>query len=248
MKLVLLGTGGFYANDRRHTACLMLPKIGVVLDAGSAMYRVSEHLATDELDIFLTHAHLDHVIGLTYLLDVLPVDVLRKTTIHGDAEKLAAVREHLFAEALFPVTPPFRFEPLESVCALPGGGKLRHFPLTHPGGSLGYRLDWQDRSLAYVTDTTAALDSDYIEQIRGADILVHEAYFADDPDDRAELTGHSCLKDVAEAAVRAQVGCLILVHINPSPSAGADGGIELERVRRMFPNTMIGSDRMEIEF
>ena len=76
MKLVLLGTGGYYANDRRHTACLMLPEVGVVLDAGSGMFRIRDYLATDRLDIFLTHAHLDHVIGLTYLIDVLSPEVL----------------------------------------------------------------------------------------------------------------------------------------------------------------------------
>ena len=48
----------------------MLPEVGVVLDAGTGFYRVREHLRTSELDVFLTHAHLDHVVGLTYLFDV----------------------------------------------------------------------------------------------------------------------------------------------------------------------------------
>ena len=42
MRLVLLGTTGYHANDRRQTACLMLPEVGVVFDAGSGFYRVSE--------------------------------------------------------------------------------------------------------------------------------------------------------------------------------------------------------------
>ena len=71
MKLQLLGTAGYHPNDQRQTACLMLPEVGVVLDAGTAFYRVRDYLCTDELDIFLTHAHLDHVVGITYLFDVL---------------------------------------------------------------------------------------------------------------------------------------------------------------------------------
>src|SRR5687768_17217531 len=102
MKLVLLGTGGYFPTSERQTACLMLPEIGVVLDAGTGMYRVGQHLCTDRLDIFLTHAHLDHVAGLTYLVNILPREVLHRTTVRGDAEKLAAVREHLFADAIFP--------------------------------------------------------------------------------------------------------------------------------------------------
>jgi len=246
MKLVLLGTGGYYANDRRQTACLMLPEIGVVLDAGSAMFRVGEYLATERLDIFLTHAHLDHVIGLTHLLDLLPADVLAATTVHGRPEKLAAVREHLFAEPLFPVSPPFRFEQLKNGCPLPSGGRLSCFPLSHPGGSLGFRLDWPNRSLAYVTDTTAAPDAAYLDQIRGVNVLVHEAYFDEDTRGRAELTGHSSLPNVARLAARAQVGRLVLVHVNPQ--LPRDEEIDVGRAKSIFNNIQLGRDRMELEF
>src|SRR4051794_30745195 len=174
MKLILLGTGGYFPTNRRHTACLMLPEIGIVLDAGTGMCRIGEHLQTEQLDIFLSHAHLDHISGLTYLVNLIPDNVLMRTTLHAKAEKLAAVREHLFAEAIFPVAPPFRFAPLVESFALPGGGTLRHFPLMHPGGSIGFRLEWSGHSMAYITDTTAEVGANYVEKIRGVDLLVHE--------------------------------------------------------------------------
>ena len=246
MKLVLLGTGGYYANDERHTACLMLPEVGVVLDAGSGMFRLGDYLITDRLDIFLTHAHLDHVLGLTYLLGVVPADVLERTTVHGEAMKLEAIRTHLFSEALFPVTPTFQFKSLDGAVTLPGGGTARHFPLKHPGGSVGYRLDWPKSSLAYVTDTQATIGADYVEQIRGVNVLVHEAYFADDEGEMADITGHSCLSDVAEVAAAAQVGLLVLVHVNPQ--LGRDAELDLRPAQKVFENTLLGTDRMEIEF
>lgn len=246
MKLVLLGTGGYFPTTRRHTACFLLPEVGVVLDAGSGMCRLGEHLQTERLDVFLTHAHLDHIAGLTYLINVVSREVLQQTTIHGEAAKLDAVREHLFAEAIFPVPPPFRFAPLGGTHDLPGGGKLSCFPLAHPGGSLGFRLDWPGHSLAYVTDTTAAADANYVAQIHGVDLLLHEAYFADDVNGLPALTGHSALLSVAEVAAAANVARLVLVHIDPR--VDNDSHYNLAAARRVFLNTRIGSDCMELEF
>ena len=246
MKLVLLGTGGYFPTTRRHTACFMLPEIGVLLDAGTGMCHVGDYLQTEQLDIFLTHAHLDHIAGLTYLVNLVPEDVQRDTTVHGDPAKLAAIREHLFAEPIFPVAPSFQFQKLNQPFPLRGGGTLGHFPLKHPGGSIGFRLEWPDRSLAYVTDTTAAADANYVEKIRGVDVLVHEAYFADDSDGFAALTGHSSLLNVVEVAAAADVGRLVLVHLDPLMKD--DGEFDLAAARQVFKNTEIGIDRAELEF
>ena len=70
MRLVLLGTAGYHPNPRRQTLCSLLPECGIMLDAGTGVYRAAEYLTTPELDIFITHAHLDHVIGLSYLFSV----------------------------------------------------------------------------------------------------------------------------------------------------------------------------------
>lgn len=246
MKLILLGTTGYHPNDRRQTACLMLPELGILLDAGTAVYRVNDYLATDELDIYITHAHLDHVFGITCLFDIVARDPLRRITVHGEAAKLAAIQEHLLAELMFPAAPPCDFRTLMNPSPLPQQGTLSHFPLEHPGGSIGFRLNWPDRSLAYVTDTTASPTAEYVEHIRHVDLLVHECYFGDDGADQAQLTGHSCLSEVAEVAAAAEVKRLVLVHINPLLTD--DGQIDLATARSIFPTTEVGVDRAELEF
>lgn len=246
MRVVLLGTTGFYCNDHRQTACLMLPEVGVVFDAGTGMYRVEEFLATDRLDVFLTHAHLDHVVGLTSLLGIFGLEGASRVAVHGSRETLAAVREHLLAPALFPIAPAFRWEVLTTPCELPEGGRLTSFPLAHPGGSLGLRLDWPGHSLAYVTDTTAHADAEYIAAIRGVDLLVHEAYFSDDQAELAQRTGHSCVSRVAAVAAAAGVKRLVLVHIDPR--RGPEEPLDLATARAIFPALEVGADRMVLEF
>ena len=246
MKLRLLGTTGYHPNEIRHTACLMLPEVGVILDAGTGIFRAREHLATQHLDIFLTHAHLDHCVGLTFLFDVLFGGAVQRAKVYADAPKIDAIRKHLFHELLFPVAPPCDFQAFDGPVELRGGGRLTYFPLAHPGGSLGFRLDWPGRSMAYVTDTTARADADYIDKIRGVDLLVHECYFSDDLADFAEMTGHSNSTPVAQVAAAADVGRLLLVHLNPMFNTVDPVGLEVARA--IFPATEIGVDNAEIDF
>jgi ribonuclease BN (tRNA processing enzyme) len=127
-----------------------------------------------------------------------------------------------------------------------GGAMLRHFPLAHPGGSTGFRLDWPDRSLAYITDTTARANAQYIEQIRGVDLLVHECNFPDAQQQWAERTGHSFATAVAQVAAAAGVGRLLLVHLD-ARSQSPDP-IGLDQIRKSFPETELGEDGMVVEF
>jgi ribonuclease BN (tRNA processing enzyme) len=246
MKLVLLGTGGYHPNERRHTACLMLPQEGIVLDAGTGFFRVGSHLATPTLDVLLSHAHLDHVVGLTYLLDTLADHPHLRVTVHAPAEKIAAVRTHLLHEDLFPATLPCQWSPLGETPITVGGATVRHFPLAHPGGSTGFRLDWPDRSLAYVTDTTACPSASYIQHIRGVDLLVHECNFSDVQQPWAERTGHSFSTAVAQVAAAAGVGRLLLVHLDARSQSPDPVG--LEHMRKLFPSIDLGEDGLVIEF
>ena len=246
MQLHLLGTTGYHPNARRHTACLMLPEQGIVLDAGTGMFRVRQRLRTPTLDIFLSHVHLDHVVGLTFLLDTVHEKQMSRVTVHGEAEKLAAIEQHLLDELIFPVKLPCHYKPLTGPVTLAGGGRLTHFPLKHRGGSVGYRLDWPGHSMAYVTDTTASADAAYVESIRGVDLLVHECYFDDQQAALAETTGHSTTTRVAEVARRAAVGRLVLVHMNPQDES--DDPIGIATARSVFPSAELGEDEAVYEF
>jgi ribonuclease Z len=246
MQLALLGTAGYHPNESRQTACFMLPEVGVVLDAGSGFFRVRSRLITDELDIFLTHTHLDHVFGLTFLFDVLYGRTMNRVDVHAEAEKLSAVENHLLYELLFPVALPCRYRPLVGPVPLAAGGVLKSFPLTHPGQSVGFRLDWRGHSMAYVTDTVADPAACYVEQIRGVDLLVHECNFTDEYREQANLTGHSHTTPVAQVARQAEVGELLLVHLNPLIDNGDPVGLEVARA--IFPRTKVAQDNMVVEF
>jgi ribonuclease Z len=244
VKLLFLGTAGYHPSNRRHTSCLFLPDWGIAFDAGTGFFRVREYLCTPTLDVFLTHAHLDHCVGLTFLYNVLEGGPA-EATVHGAADKLSSIREHLFHPDLFPAMPPIVWQPLDGPRALPAGALLRYWPQAHPGGSLGYRIDWSGRSFALVTDTRAASTASYLEHIRGVDLLIHECNFRDDQADLAALTGHSCETAVAELARQAGVGRLVLTHVDPTANEAVFPA--LPRLRGIFRETTVAHDLLELE-
>ena len=248
MKFILLGTAGYHPNEHRHTSCAMIPEVGIMLDAGTAMFRAPRYVTTQSLDIFLTHAHLDHVAGLTYLFNTLAQTKLETVRVHGEEAKLRAVEEHLFSEHLFPKRPPYEAVPLpeSGEVALPQGGRLTTLPLEHPGGAVGFRLDWPGHSMAYVTDTWGLPDAPYAQKIQDVDLLVHECFFGDEQAEWARTTGHTYTTHVAEIARRARAKRLVLIHINPLED-GPDP-IGLGAAQAIFPATQVGEDGLEVEF
>ena len=107
-------------------------------------------------------------------------------------------------------------------------------------------MDWPDRSLAYVTDTTARPDAAYVEKIRGVDLLLHECNFPDEAAEWAIKTGHSWTTNVAQVAREANVGRLIVVHVNPLDNLPDPIGID--KLRAIFPKAELGFDGQVVEF
>ena len=222
MRLHCLGTAGYHPNESRHTSCYFLPEAGVILDGGTGVFRLAPLIETDELDLLLSHAHLDHTCGLTFLLDVLYQRPVKKLRIWGEAAKLDAIRAHLFSSLIFPVELEALWYAIDGKQEFEAGGATvtwRH--QEHPGGSVAYRLDWgasegrDAKRLLYVTDTTGDTSNEAIEWYQGADLMMHECYFEDSMAEWAQKTGHTWTSKLVEIAGRSSPKQLLVTHVNP---------------------------------
>ncbi len=99
------------------------------------------------------------------------------------------------------------------------------------------------RKLAYCTDTIYC--SNAVDLARAADLLIHEATFAEAEKHLARRSKHSTAAMAAHVAQQAQAQALILTHF--SPRYGRDSAITLEdllnEAQAIFPHTLLAKDR-----
>ncbi len=98
------------------------------------------------------------------------------------------------------------------------------------------------RKIVYAGDTRPC--ESVIKLSRGADVLIHDCTLADELLEKARDSKHSTPSEAAEVAKRANVRQLVLVHISPRYEEDA---VLLEEARRVFPNTVVAHDLMDLE-
>ncbi len=252
MELHCLGTTGYHPCENRHTSCYFLPMDGTVLDAGTGLFRLTPLIQTQRLDILLSHAHLDHIAGLTFLLDVMYQSPVETVCVWGEETKLSAVREHLFNELIFPAQVKVQWRAIDSQPTFQIGADQRITvdwrKQEHPGGSVGYRLRWNNpgKSLIYATDTVGDRSEPCRNWMSRADLLMHECYFRDEQQQWATKTGHCWTTRAATIARDAEVKKLLLTHINPL--ATDEDPVDLAKATSLFPATFVAQDGDVVSF
>lgn len=98
------------------------------------------------------------------------------------------------------------------------------------------------RKIVYTGDT---MPHDLlIERARRADVLIHDATSDATLEEKANRYGHSSSRQAAEIARKAEVGLLVLTHLSPRYE---DPTTILEDARKVFENTKVAEDFLEIE-
>jgi len=205
----------------------------IVLDAGTGIRNLGRALAGEELrelDLVLTHLHLDHIEGLGFFAPLFdPECVIR---VWGPRPVNGSLHD-LLAAYLSPPYFPVPFEEIPARISFTevgeeswdiGGVRIASQPVRHPGSTVGYRLSQNGTSLAYIPDNEPGLEpSSGLSVAGGADLLLHDAQFTD-----AEYTsrvgwGHSATSHFVTYLAEAAPRRALMFHHDPSH---ADGQLE----------------------
>ncbi|MCK4953046.1 ribonuclease Z [Candidatus Bathyarchaeota archaeon] len=98
------------------------------------------------------------------------------------------------------------------------------------------------RKIVYTGDTKPS--EDIIKLADKADLLIHEATFSDELQERAHEDKHSTPSQAAKVAKKARVRRLVLTHIS---ARYKDPTILLEQAKKIFPNVCVAEDFMRID-
>ncbi|MEP6620527.1 MAG: MBL fold metallo-hydrolase [bacterium] len=212
----------------------------VILDAGTGIRDLGRSLlerangAPIEGDIFLTHAHWDHIQGIPFF-----APVFRKGnhfTIWG-SKSLQTSIDRVVRDQMSPVVFPVTFEELQARIDFQDlveekragkGYEVAAMGVRHPGGALGYRFTDGNQGtggLVYVSDNELSPRARYDELpewrerfvafARDADVLVHDTMYTRQEYDAYVGWGHSTYEDAVELALEANVKQLVLFHHRP---------------------------------
>ena len=226
-----------------NTSCVEIrrgDRVALILDAGTGIKRLGEELdPRSQIHVLLTHLHLDHLEGLRFFAPLWQDGV--EVNIWGPPSPVHSLRERIsrsFSPPLFPVdladipaTVVFHDVPddtweLENV-------RVLALPVSHPGSTVGYRLELDGGSLAFIPDhepvlgvELASLEPDWISGYAladGVDVLLHDAQFTEDEYVQRVGWGHSSVAHAVGFARKADVGRLVLFHHDPDrDDAGVD--------------------------
>lgn len=205
----------------------------IILDAGTGIRELGDKLLKEKpqhINILFSHFHYDHIEGFPFFGPIFnsnySVTLIGKPKLDGTLEQLFAT------QLMFPYF-PLTLKELDAniafhevdhdTCILRGGISIRLENLNHPGGCIGYRIEYRGKSFVYATDTEHSnqLDVSLLKLASHADVLVYDSNFTDDEyagkvGAPKSGWGHSTWTHGVKIARSAKVKKLILFHHDPS--------------------------------
>lgn len=253
MKIIFLGTNGWYTTTTGNTACILIDSKNyyVVLDAGNGIYKLDSYIKENKpIFLFISHFHLDHVSGFHTFNKFnfkQGLDICMGTGRRKDFETLV---NH-------PYTIGFKNQP-ENIINQSYDIRLHElsekdndipFPVScielfHAYKGHGYRFELDGKIIAYSGDTGICENS--FKLAKNADVLIHECSWEIAP--KENKWGHVDPILASELAKKSKCQKLILTHFDASVYTSLEKRDLAEKVaQKIFPNTIAARDGITIQ-
>lgn len=228
----------------------------LIFDAGSGIRELGTELmqpgAPRNLELFFTHCHYDHIEGLPFFSPLFD-DRFRVTMRSGhqqpsDTRRMVA---NYMQQPYFPVGPDCFRARVDYREFVPGDTmtvgktiKIHTIALNHPGGSIGYRVEFDGRSICIVTDTEhvpGKPDQNILKFIKDTGIVIYDAAYDDEDFQKYTGFGHSTWQEGCRLCDASNAGIYAVFHHGPWACDDCLAALE-DRLKSARPNSLMARE------
>lgn len=255
MKIIFLGTNGWYTTAAGNTPCILIDASDhyVVFDAGNGIYKLDRYIKEEKpISLFISHFHLDHVSGLHTLAKFKFTQGIDIYVGAGRKKDFDALVNPPFTMPADELSIPIRLHELSD------GKQQIPFPADrdyekpvvvevieqfHAYKDHGFRVTLEGKTIAYSGDCGISKAS--LTLAKNADLLIHECSYK--AGHAPDTWGHVGPLEAAKLSKEAGVKKLILTHFDASLYLTLEDRKESEKqARTIFPNTLAAADDIVI--
>lgn len=242
----------------------------LIFDAGSGLRLLGNKIVNDvekttangerrkPIHLFFTHCHYDHIAGLPFFAPF--YDPKSKISLWSGhlkgKDKTERMIKSYMSPPFFPVGPEvfcskLRYRDFDSGDTLKPirGVKIKTLSLNHHDECVGYRINFDDRAICFITDTTHVPDQPderLIEFVRDADLMIYDATYTDAEFPQFWNFGHSTWEEGVRISKAANVKRYCIFHHRPSRTDKALDVIS-DHCKKQFRRSRVAREGMVIK-
>jgi len=240
MKVYFLGTNGWCDTELGNTLCVLVEskQAYIVFDAGNGLFKLDKYIKDKRpIYLFLSHFHLDHIIGLHGLNKFNFPQGINVFGPKGIKEMFKLIINAPYSKPINKLKTRIRVSEISGDSKFPFDIEFRK--LVHTTQCYGYRLGADNKTIAFCTDTGPCKEMEALA--RGADLLITECSLPSGKVDKS--WPHLNPEQAARIARESKAKKLVLVHF--------DAGVYLKQkhkdiaqksARRIFKRALAAKD------
>jgi len=222
VKIDVLGCSGGIGQGLKTTTFLVDDSL--LLDAGTGLELLTMERMLKIRDVIITHAHIDHIIGLPLMLATIFDQHKEPLNIYALPEVIDALKQHIFNWTIWPDYTCLPEEsPIIRLHKIKKGDKLslqdkniEVLPAQHPTPTVGYLISDANASFAFTGDSGINDELWPILNDRKPDLLIIDVSFTDEIDELARLSGHLTPSHLQGQLAQLNHNCKIMItHLKP---------------------------------
>jgi len=243
-----------------NTSCVQLIVDGktIIFDMGSGIKYLGNDLIKKKIKdftILISHFHYDHTCGLPFFGPAYDPETQFDifSGILPTREKTLEVLNSQISSPSFPISikdfnAKITYKDFEigKSFSLKKNINIKTFNLNHPDGAVGYRVNFNGKSLCYITDHEHEIGKEnfaLINFVENSDMLIYDSTYDDVEFKKYLGWGHSTWQEGARLAERAKVKKFFIFHHNPDNDDDDMNKIELKS-RKENKNFFVAKEGM----